>query len=307
MKQRFWTGAAMVLILAPLYILGGWFSTILIMVLSYMGTYELVHMYQTKNSIPSVCKFIIPIFSVLMVLVMRFDEPTYYLIYLFVLELMGLFMLPIFNKYIQMKDCIFFIFAIVYSGITFALFEGIRNLERFAFDAHIGFTGRTNWFGWLDIHPVGLILFSFVLVIAMATDIAAYSFGRKLGKHKLCPSISPKKTVEGAIGGAIMGAIVGTLYVVILNYTLPESYVIHIRLFQIEQDWLYFLAIFGIAIIISVISEIGDLVASKLKREYEIKDFGNILPGHGGILDRFDSTILSGLAFYVILVIIGAI
>ena len=307
MKQRFWTGAAMVFILAPLYILGGWFSTILIMALSYMGTYELVHMYQTKNSIPNVCKFIIPIFSVLMVLVMSFDESTYYLTYLFVLELIGLLMLPIFNKYIRMKDCIFFIFAIVYSGITFALFEEIRNLDYLAFNGYLSSRCTTNWFGCLDIRPVGLILFSFVLLIAMATDIAAYSFGRKLGKHKLCPSISPKKTVEGAIGGAIMGAIVGTLYVIILSYTLPVEYVAHTRLFPIEQEWLYFLAVFGIALIISVVSEIGDLVASKLKREYEIKDFGNILPGHGGILARFDSTILSGLVFYVILVIIGAI
>ena len=131
--------------------------------------------------------------------------------------------------------------------------------------------------------------------------------GRKFGKHKLCPQISPKKTVEGAVGGAIIGSLMGTIYMTILNYVLEPSKALEIRMFNIENDALYIVTILVVAIIVSIASELGDLVASKLKREYEIKDFGNILPGHGGILDRFDSTILSGLVFFVILIFVGAI
>jgi cytidylyltransferase family len=306
MKQRFWTGAAMVIILAPLYTLGGWFSTILVMAIAYIGTYELINMYQTKNPIPKVCKFIIPVFSLLIVLVGG-TETAYYLIYLLVLEFIGLLVLSIFAKNITFKDCIFFMFANIYSGITFAIIESLRNLDKLAFRADSSYYYVTNWFGSLNIKPVGFILFTFVLITAMATDIGAYSIGRKFGKHKLCPQISPKKTVEGAVGGAIIGSLMGTIYMTILNYVLEPSKALEIRMFNIENDALYIVTILVVAIIVSIASELGDLVASKLKREYEIKDFGNILPGHGGILDRFDSTILSGLVFFVILIFVGAI
>ena len=75
----------------------------------------------------------------------------------------------------------------------------------------------------------------------------------------------------------------------------------------IESNVWYLIAIFGIALIVSIAGQLGDLVASKLKREYEIKDYGKIFPGHGGVLDRFDSTILGGLVFYIIIFIIGVI
>ncbi len=306
MKQRFWTGAAMFLILAPLYTLGGWFSTALVIVLSYIGTYELINMYSKKNGVPNVCKYVIPMFSVLIVLVAAI-ESEYYLIYLLILEFIGLLVLSIFAHNIQFKDCIFFMFSNLYAGMSFAIIEKIRNLSRLSYQGYSSYTYITNWFGFLDIVPVGFFIFTFVLIIAMGTDIGAYSIGRKFGKHKLCPQISPKKTIEGAVGGSIIGSVLGTLYMVILNYALPGDKAYAIRMFNIENDVLYIITIFVVSIIISIASELGDLVASKLKREYEIKDFGNILPGHGGILDRFDSTILSGLVFYVILILFGAI
>lgn len=121
-----------------------------------------------------------------------------------------------------------------------------------------------------------------VFIIAWGTDTFAYVFGMLFGKHKLCPSLSPKKTIEGSIGG-ILGSL-GLTYLYV-NYLQLESY------------WLFLL----IAIIGSVVAQIGDLTASKIKRVTGIKDFGFIMPGHGGILDRFDSILFIAPYTYYLL------
>ncbi len=140
---------------------------------------------------------------------------------------------------------------------------------------------RTAESGWLDpigIQQNGRYLLVISLFIPWMSDIGAYFIGVCFGKQKLCPTISPKKTVEGLIGGLIVSPLVitGTLYVyqLIADVTLtPYAYVI--------------LAI--TAMVGSVLSVFGDLFASVIKRQRGIKDFGNIMPGHGGVLDRFDS------------------
>lgn len=118
----------------------------------------------------------------------------------------------------------------------------------------------------------GLALFFFVLFNIWATDTGAYFIGRAFGKRKLWPEISPKKTVEGAIGG-IVSALVLTV------------------IFQLIHPLFSFPKAILAAIIIAVFGQLGDLVESAFKRHYGVKDSGNILPGHGGILDRFDSLI----------------
>lgn len=116
-------------------------------------------------------------------------------------------------------------------------------------------------------------------IAAWATDTFAYFTGRFLGKHKLIEKISPKKTVEGAIGG-VFGAAIGFL---IFAATMGNA-------LNIEFNMTYVIIL---AVTSSVISQLGDLFASAIKRENGIKDFGNIMPGHGGVLDRFDSLILT--------------
>lgn len=125
-----------------------------------------------------------------------------------------------------------------------------------------------------------------IYIITFSSDSFAYIFGVTLGKHKLCPELSPKKTIEGAVGGVI-GAIL--MSVAFNIFVLHESMSIIIL----------------IASIGSIASIFGDLVASKIKREYHIKDYGNILPGHGGILDRFDSFIIvAPITYYMVLFLI---
>lgn len=298
MKQRVITAILMAIVFIPFFFLGGWFITFLFSILSYIAMYELITMYQSKKNIPNVCKYIIPLFSSIIVLFSSFATAED-IIYVLLVELMFLLILPIFNKKIEMKDVIFFIFGIIYSGISFAIIVTVRNIEMLYQDASI------RLFDGLNIYAVGLILFIFVLLSTMLTDIAAYQFGIKFGKHKLCPSISPKKSIEGLIAGTIAGALGGTLFMIILQFTLSKEYANAIKLFKIDNIYLYALAIFGVALLLSIAGQLGDLIASKIKREYNIKDYGKIFPGHGGVLDRFDSSIYSFLVFIIILMISG--
>lgn len=122
-----------------------------------------------------------------------------------------------------------------------------------------------------------------VFLIAFGTDTFAYIIGSKFGKKRLCPDISPKKSVEGAFGG-----IAGSILVTILYGVF----------FKIEPLWsLSILALVG-----SVLSQLGDLTASRIKRLTGIKDFGSIMPGHGGMLDRFDSVIFTAPLVYYYMV-----
>ena len=125
-----------------------------------------------------------------------------------------------------------------------------------------------------------------ILIGAWVTDTMAYFTGRLFGKHKLAPDISPKKTIEGSIGGSIFCAIAFVLLGVIVSFVVPES----------SPNYIY-LAVSGL--VISVISQAGDLIMSAMKRHYGIKDFGNILPGHGGMLDRMDSMLAVSLGIEV--------
>lgn len=114
-----------------------------------------------------------------------------------------------------------------------------------------------------------------VFIGAWATDTAAYFTGKFFGRHKLIEDVSPKKTTEGSIGGIVVCTAVFVLYGIL------------VEIFSDVDANLLYLALAGF--VSSIVSQIGDLIMSKLKRTYNIKDFGKILPGHGGILDRFDS------------------
>jgi len=135
----------------------------------------------------------------------------------------------------------------------------------------------------------GQYLIWLVFIISWFCDTFAYYAGRFFGKRKLCPEVSPKKTVAGAIGG-VLG---GTVGVILWGIIVPVKGI----------NW-YELIILGI--VGTVISQIGDLVASSIKRHVGIKDYGKIMPGHGGILDRFDSILYTApLVYYYIIMFMG--
>ena len=134
---------------------------------------------------------------------------------------------------------------------------------------------------------IGKTLFFLIFVTSWITDTLAYFSGMLFGKHKLIPKISPKKTVEGAIGG-----IVGNILVYLLI-----AWIIH------AENYVGYLIM---GLVTSVVSQVGDLIASLIKRRYGVKDYGKVLPGHGGVMDRFDSLIaVSIFSFFVMTILAG--
>ncbi|MEG0179617.1 MAG: phosphatidate cytidylyltransferase, partial [Oscillospiraceae bacterium] len=126
-----------------------------------------------------------------------------------------------------------------------------------------------------------------ILGFAWGGDSAAYFAGRFFGKHKLAPIVSPHKTVEGAIGGVLGSVVVGMIITYV--YTLMQGKFVGLPLDNTSFKYYIMIAIIGV--ISSILGILGDLLASAIKRQCEIKDYGTIFPGHGGILDRFDSVI----------------
>lgn len=133
------------------------------------------------------------------------------------------------------------------------------------------------------IDGVGLYCLGTIFVAAWMTDVCAYFVGRFFGKHKLIPEVSPKKTVEGAVGGWLL-----SIGFMVLYGFLSSVFSKLITGIELKPNYLI-LALMGA--VLSVLAQGGDLFASVVKREYGIKDYGNVLPGHGGIMDRFDSII----------------
>ncbi|MBN3491210.1 phosphatidate cytidylyltransferase [Acholeplasma equirhinis] len=165
---------------------------------------------------------------------------------------------------------------------------------------------------------LGVRFIVYVLLISTTTDIFAYFFGMAFGKHKLAPRISPKKSWEGAIAGTVFGTLIAAAFAIyygeifrpdgifgeILNPSNYQTIFDNFTSLGDQPRWIQALIILPITLLGSVSAQIGDLVASKFKRTYQIKDFGNIMPGHGGVLDRFDSFLFIGLLFLSIFIII---
>lgn len=173
--------------------------------------------------------------------------------------------------------CLLYLFKIEKRKLDDAMvtLTGVLYVGFFCF--HLGLIGMNEQYG---------ILVWLAVITAFGTDICAYFAGVALGKHKLCPVISPKKTWEGAIGGVIGAMILSGLFA----YFFESEILVHCLI---------------IGFIGSIVSMFGDLTASIFKRKMGIKDYGNLIPGHGGILDRFDSVLFtSPLVYYYIQIVL---
>lgn len=138
--------------------------------------------------------------------------------------------------------------------------------------------------------PGGVFTVWLVFVCSWGCDTCAYCVGMLIGKHKMAPILSPKKSVEGGIGGILGAALIGVLYGLAIN-----------RFGGADADVLTY-AVIGAAG--GAISQIGDLAASAIKRYHNIKDYGKLIPGHGGILDRFDSVIFTAPIIYYLAIML---
>ena len=138
--------------------------------------------------------------------------------------------------------------------------------------------------------PEGFYMVWMILISSWGCDTCAYAVGMLLGKKKIFPNLSPKKSLEGCIGGVLGTAILGALY----GYFVVES---------IFPDQIVTWSIAFICAVGAVMSMVGDLAASAIKRNHNIKDYGTLIPGHGGIMDRFDSMIVTAPMIYFLTVL----
>ena len=181
------------------------------------------------------------------------------------------------------------IYAPVFILLLFALLFGgvIRNstvtcdkvLVSFALTFYV-----TASFGAMAVlYNTSIKLFPLIFIGAWVTDTFAYFTGFFFGKHKLIPSVSPKKTVEGAIGGSLATTIVYGVYAWLMTNDVKTTVILTL-----------------VGLVASIVSQMGDLSASLIKRHWGIKDYGSLFPGHGGVLDRFDSILAVSAFLYVV-------
>ena len=137
--------------------------------------------------------------------------------------------------------------------------------------------------------PEGSVAVWLIFLSSWGCDTCAYCVGMLIGKHKMAPKLSPKKSVEGGVGGVLGAALLGALFSLAMNYWGGTS-----------VNPLFYAIICGAG---GIISQVGDLAASAIKRNHEIKDYGRLIPGHGGILDRFDSVIFTAPVIYYLTVL----
>lgn len=260
MKTRIISAIVALAIIIPLLILGGKFFAIGMGLLSVLALKEIFDLKESHNEFPK----IVQIIALIAMLLLVFSEFDGYSIMFGVtykgiaLTFVGLLLPLIFykdDKY-NTKDAFFLIGSVIFLGTIFNVFILLRAL---------------------NIHFV-----IYLILISTMTDTFAMIIGGLIGKHKLCPKISPNKTVEGSIVGSVMGTIIATLF-----YS------------NVVGD--FSLKLVVITLVLSIIGQTGDLVFSKIKRDNKIKDFSNIMPGHGGILDRLDSLIFIVLGFVIII------
>ena len=265
MTKRVLSAVAIVLIFVPLLIIGGLPFTILMSVLGLMALYELIHIKESKKKLPLIVK----IFAYLMVAFFTLTSSnaidfTYSLDY-------------------RIMSIIIFAFL---SPLVF-----INNREKYSINDALYLISAVLFIGLsfnllivtrnFDLHRI-----IYLFLITTITDTFALFTGMLVGKHKLT-TISPKKTVEGLLGGTFMGTFVGVaFYHTVINPSMSLVFIIFIT------------------VMLSLIGQLGDLVFSAIKRYYDKKDFSDLIPGHGGILDRFDSIIFVVLAFIIVLDII---
>lgn len=276
MFKRTITGLILAIVLIPLLLLGDWYFAVGVGILGFIATYELLMMFSSKEPILRKLCITVPLWSAATIIFGFIDNTM--VLPMLVIGVIVFLIGMILNKHITANACVMMIFSYLYGGFLFYSMVILRNIN--------------------------IWILAIVFITVMLTDVGGYIFGYLFGKHKLCPTISPKKTIEGAVLGTIFGVCCGTGAYFVVTRLIEE---VVFSTFSEMHIAIEILCVVGITLLLAVTGQLGDLVASKLKRAYDIKDFGKIFPGHGGVLDRFDSTLIAGALMFVICYMIGVI
>lgn len=260
---RLISGIFLILALLIVLFLGGNVLFFASVIVSLIGLVEIFRVFKLANTRLGYLGYVFAIFYYFLVYYYKSNGILLFLISMLLLLLMFyVFSYPKFN----IKQVAVVFFSIIYVAVMFSFIYLIR--ER---------SGLGLYFVWL------------IFICSWGSDTCAYCTGLLLGKHKLSPILSPKKTIEGAIGGVLGAGLLGFLYSYLVLKKANATFGFTPMLVAIS------------CAIGAIISMIGDLTASAIKRDYNVKDYGDLIPGHGGILDRFDSVIFAAPALYFIL------
>lgn len=299
MKKRVITGLILLAVLIPVFTVSYLLPVFLVVMalLTICGSYEMLKMFSNKETIPKPFMFVVMLLTLLFYYAMIFasDVITFEVVeeYFYAVDLTAILLL---------------IFLILFASIVFMPNHNMSLLcSAFITIFYIGLSFASITI--LRLMDVRFIIYLFLITIM--TDMFAYFIGIKFGKRRLAPVISPKKSVEGAIAGSIAGTIFASLFALFYDIypealnpeNLQTIFTGFSKLGELSRG-LQALVIVPITFVATIVSQIGDLVASKFKRNYEIKDFGNIFPGHGGVVDRFDSSMLTSVFLVFLLTIL---
>lgn len=185
------------------------------------------------------------------------------------------------------------LFLAMLKGYAYTTFEDVAVSVFAGALVPFGFSVFIRLRDMFQIEQFGIYLIFYGLICALATDSGAQLAGMAFGKHKMSPNISPKKTVEGAIGGLIFSLILNAVAIILYN-----------RLADFKMDEFAVTVLLAACLPVSFLGMMGDLSASVLKRNFGVKDFGKIFPGHGGVMDRFDSSMFTLPVTYALALIV---
>lgn len=261
-KQRLLSGIVLVILAVVILYLGGYVTGAAVLLLSIGAMFELLRIYKQHNTVLGFAGY----GSVIAYYMLLFFGLREYILFMFIaaiLVILGIYVFA-YPKYTD-KDIMAVVFGFFYTTFMLSYVYEIRILSH------------------------GGILVIMIFICSWVNDTLAYCAGVTMGKHKMSPKLSPKKSIEGLIGGLLGAAIVGGVY----------GYFFDKYVYAIDNSIVAF-AIIGF--LGAVVAVIGDLTASAIKRNNDIKDYSNLIPGHGGILDRFDSIIFTAPIIYYLLI-----
>ena len=267
MKERVISGVCIAVILAVSCFLGGWVLWGVLLAVSVIGFFELaramgIHKEGMTLSLQELAALIL---ILELYLTLKFTTSmANYIVSILLLLISIFFLYVIFFPRIHIREIADILFCFIYAPCMLSFIYLLRELP------------YGNYLVWVPF-------------AAWVCDTCAYFTGMAIGKHKLAPLLSPKKTIEGAIGGIIGATIAGGIYGYFLGRAMDNYHMIWILLV--------------ITALGSIITQLGDLAASGIKRDHGIKDFGKLIPGHGGIMDRFDSVVIAApIVYFLVLV-----
>ena len=264
MKKRIITAIVMIIIFVPLLLIGGIPFSILMTLLALGAMHELIKIREKKKEFPTLIK-VISYLLIIFSLVLTYNQNifSYKVSYQLISFIILLFLLPMLLK--DKKEMDYDINDALYLVGSLLFINISFNLI-------------------LVLRNYSLYYMIYLLLITVISDSFALITGMYIGKNKLAPTISPHKTIEGFIGGVLMGTFVAsTFYYTVIDSGISIAILVLTTLF------------------LAIVGQLGDLVFSSIKRTFNVKDFSNLIPGHGGILDRLDSLIFVILAFILVM------